>query len=136
MSNRFAELNEQSLDESKFVENTPVRDNEEIAQSDNGVNVNDNAENESYDERSIEKGIPAIIESDMKFLNDSWANMVEDNNDEMRLLHELQKTHVTAPNPNEGFQVVTSKKKKQKKFASQKKGYETRSKDGPSNPSK
>ena len=94
------------------------------------VEVNEDACN------NPEKDIPTRIENEMKFLNDSWANMMENEEAEQRLLKELEQEHQVIPDPNQGFQQVVRRKKKQRKMTSPNKAYGTRSKGGPSNPSK
>jgi hypothetical protein len=107
----------------------PQTDKENRTEAEAEREVNEDACN------SPGKDIPARIENDMKFLNDSWANMMDDGEAEQRLLKELEQEHQVIPEPNDGFQQVTRRKKKQRKVASPNKGYVTRSKGGPSNPS-
>jgi len=140
-------------DESKFVENTSVRGNADLAHTDTedavAALVADDAsrvDTEAADaeiaeeETNLQVGInseneiPTRIENDMKFLNDSWANMMADGEAEIRLLKDLEKEHVD-PDPNEGFQQVNRRKKKQKTTDVAQKTYDTRSKGVPSNPS-
>jgi len=102
-----------SSDDSDFVENT----HQHVV--DENVLVHAEIQNE---DNNADEVLPARIEHDMKFLNDSWANMVEQEDNRLQVL------------PDEGFQQVTRKKKNQKKITSPKKKYATRSKGEASNP--
>ncbi|GAU35044.1 hypothetical protein TSUD_30100 [Trifolium subterraneum] len=69
------------------------------------------------------------VQIDMQFLKESWANMVENDDDEFRLLEDLEKQ----PSPS-GFTVVNSKSRKKGKSKASKNtmaasSYGTRSKD-------
>jgi len=160
VSNRFDGLTTDcSSDESEFVENTPVGGNVVLTRVDSerthaaaveGANATvadeslahadmENADAAvAYDVVNPQVGnnseTPARIENDLKFLNDAWANMMEDEEAEIRALKELEKEHVGI-DTNDGFQKVTKRKQKQKKTNAALKVYDTRSKGVPSNPS-
>jgi hypothetical protein len=71
---------------------------------------------------------PENVKKDMAFLNESWANMVENEEEEARLKHDLEQAPTQ---PVQNFQVVISKNQKrtQKKLtASSRDSYATRSK--------
>jgi hypothetical protein len=83
VSNRFESLNvESSEDESDFVDNTPLHNFQTRADYVNS----DVAEDESNEGSNSETNMPVRIERDMKFLNDSWANMLENEETELGLL--------------------------------------------------
>jgi len=84
-----------SSDDSDFVENTPQH------VVDENVSVHAEIENE---DNNVDEDFPARIEHDMKFLNDSWANMVEQEDNRLQVL------------PDEGFQQVTRKKRTKRKL--------------------
>jgi hypothetical protein len=68
---------------------------------------------------------PENVRKDMAFLNDSWANMAENDDEEARLLNFLEQ-----PPPVQNFQVQLpkSQKKQQKKLTqSSRDSYATRS---------
>lgn len=121
VSNRFEQLNnDSSEDESEFVGNTPHGSETRAS----NVNYDIGAVVQTDDSNS-DSATPVRIEKDMKFLNDSCSNMMEDADLEV---------DNGSPYPNECFQKVTRRKKKQKKVAATKNTYETRSKGGASNP--
>jgi len=130
VSNRFEQLNnESSEDESKFVDDTPLHGTENRA-----ANINsDIADGVVVDDSSSDWAKPVRIEKDMKFLNESWANMMDETEAETSLLHDLEPDHGDR-DPNQGFQKVTRRTKKQKKVVAGKNPYKTRSNSGSSNP--
>jgi len=97
-------------DGSEFVENTQVNDGGTELES----------EEEVSNEISVDRN-----QRNMEFLKNSWANMADNEQDEALLLAELVRH-----DEQDNFQLVVSKRKqkRQKKLASQKKAYETRSK--------
>jgi len=100
-----------------------------------------NSDANSVDEEETNNGAPTNkeiqlahdtsvdqIQRNMRFLNESWANMAENVEEDSRLLAALEKEPVN--DEDEGFQVQISKaqKKAQKKKLNNRESYTTRSK--------
>ncbi|MCH85772.1 hypothetical protein A2U01_0006622, partial [Trifolium medium] len=110
-----------STQDSEFVENTPQVVDKGFTEDLSLQTVN---QTQSHDR----------LHHDMQFLNESWANMVEDEEQEQRLLETLE----AAPD-NSNFKMVSHRANKKAvgfKSSTSKSNYGTRSKVGPSKTSK
>ncbi|MCH84506.1 RNA-directed DNA polymerase (Reverse transcriptase), partial [Trifolium medium] len=86
----------------------------------------------SFGEREVLSGTPERVKRDMEFLNESWANMAENVDEEDALLNYLETKTPEIPKPTENFQsrLTKGQKKSQKKVnQSSKDSYATRSKN-------
>jgi hypothetical protein len=112
---------ESSTAETDFVDATQVQDEDNISQ----------------DSGSNHEIIPERIQQDIQFLKDSWANIVENEDAEKRLMDDLERDEPSTDEQSASFQMVQSKKTaKLKKKTAAKIPYSTRSKVGHSKPSK
>lgn len=130
-------------EQDRILEEKLATDSAKNVEKSNDVNVEDDvssqgsfidATQELHDRPSSEgdfnvqgtsSATPENVRKDMAFLNDSWANMAENDDEEARLLNFLEQ-----PPPVQNFQVQVSKsqKKQQKKLTqSSRDSYATRS---------
>lgn len=117
--------------ESEYVEDTMV-DGDDFKGRDmpEGEEVTSSSQHISTRQQDIEEARRVEMEKrNTEFLNQSWANMAEDIDAEIKLLSDLEKLPIQE-DVDDGFQVVKSKAKMTKKKPAVVGNYGTRKKTG------
>jgi hypothetical protein len=142
--NRYSVLEDQELELNEenngFEENVDVQRNmenfTEVVDDSSGEETDfidatheDKEDSSSESSSADQEIVHERVQKDMQFLKDSWANIAENENAEIRLLADLETDQPNLEDASASFQVFQSKRNsKKQKQTSSKNAYSTRSK--------